>query len=178
MTLPRNQRIAIAITALLFSTLACRAATRLIIPDTPTPQPTATFTPTPIPTPTLPPIATPTIEYVASCPLVLDRIIRDSTSSNENIFSSEATSNEDVAYLIQYSVIGDEIKNPKLDRSRKISKLNRRTAPLTKRSGSISHVSFLPNSAWFSTVFRSSPMANTISWRLSISQIETRINGN
>jgi len=113
MTLTHNQKAAFAITALLFASLACHAATRLIIPDTPTPQPTSTATPIiPTLTPFLPPTATPTIEYVASCPLVLDQIIKDSTSSNENALSGESSSGKDVTYIVQYTVSGDEIKNP------------------------------------------------------------------
>ena len=37
MTLSHNRKIILSITTLLVWTLACRAATRLIIPDTPTP---------------------------------------------------------------------------------------------------------------------------------------------
>lgn len=110
MTLSRSQRIAFAITALLFASLACRAATRLIIPDTPTPAPTATLVPTL--TPTLPPTATPTIEAAASCPLITSRIIEDATSSNANLLSGESSSNKDITYIVQYQVSGDEIKNP------------------------------------------------------------------
>ncbi len=114
MTLSRHQRIAFAISALLFSSLACRAATRLIIPDTPTPQPTSTPTPLLIPTstPTLPPSVTPTIEFVASCPLALEQIVADSTSSNGFLFSDEANTDEEVAYLVHYTVVDDELKTP------------------------------------------------------------------
>jgi hypothetical protein len=103
-----------AITALLFSTLACRAATRLIIPDTPTPQPTSTSTPTLIPTltPTLPPTLTPTFEYTASCPLILDTIIADSAGFDENFYRDETTADEEVAYLVHYTVVDDELKTP------------------------------------------------------------------
>ncbi|MEP7133832.1 MAG: hypothetical protein ABI904_02755 [Chloroflexota bacterium] len=117
MTPTRHQRIAFAITALLFSTLACRAATRLIIPDTPTPQPTITATlppPTFTLTPFLPPI-TPTVEYSASCPLVLDQIITDSTVSDEKLSRGEATVDEKVAYLVHYSVVDGELKTPLFD---------------------------------------------------------------
>jgi len=111
MTLPRSQRIAFAITTLLFASLACRAATRLIIPDTPTPVPTATFIPTV--TPTLIPTITPTIAApLASCPLVTSKIINDATSSNETALNGASTSNKDVTYIVQYQVSGDEIKNP------------------------------------------------------------------
>jgi len=46
---------------------------------------------------------------------VLDQIITDSTSSDEDFFGNESSTDEDVAYLVEYSVIGDEIKNPKLN---------------------------------------------------------------
>jgi len=114
MTLSRHQKIAFAITALLFSTLACRAATRLIIPDTPTPQPTLTATSAPTLTP-FPPPATPTIEYVASCPLVQDQIIKDSTSSSESSRNGSSTASKDITYLVDYVVNGDELKNPHLE---------------------------------------------------------------
>jgi hypothetical protein len=106
-----------AITALLFSTLACRAATRLIIPDTPTPQPTSTSTPTLLPTLTLtlPPTLTPTLEYTASCPLVLDTIIADSEGFDENFYRDETTADEEVAYLVHYTVVDDELKTPLFD---------------------------------------------------------------
>ncbi len=110
MTFTRPQRIAFAIATLLFASLACRAATRLIIPDTPTPAPTATFIPTL--TPTLLPTITPTIEAAASCPLVTSKIIEDATSSDASALNGESTSNRDVTYIVEYEVSGDEIKNP------------------------------------------------------------------
>jgi len=112
-TSSRDLRISFAITALLFSTLACRAATRLIIPDTPTPQPTSTSTPTF--TPTLPPTLTPTLEYTASCPQVLDSIIVDSTAFDENFYRDETTADEEIAYLVHYTVVDDELKTPLFD---------------------------------------------------------------
>jgi len=116
MTFSRHQKFAFAITALLFASLACRAATRLIIPDTPTPQPTSTATPVPpTPTPFLPPI-TPTVEYIASCPLVLEQIIKDATSDNGNILGGESAKDEGVTYLVQYSVNGEDLYNPHFER--------------------------------------------------------------
>jgi len=112
MKLTHHQRVQLAITALLFSTLACRAATRLIIPDTPTPPPTSTATLIPTATPTLPPTATPTIEPAASCPSVLSQIVVDSTSNGENADSSSGTADADVTYLVHYTVVGDELKTP------------------------------------------------------------------
>src|SRR6266511_5744517 len=66
------------ITALLFSGFACRAATKLIIPDTPTPSPTATATPTL--TPTLPPTFTPTAIFEGACPSLLQEILKAGTA--------------------------------------------------------------------------------------------------
>ncbi|MEP7070425.1 MAG: hypothetical protein ABI789_14345 [Usitatibacter sp.] len=114
MTVSRRQKIPFAITALLFSTLACRAATRLIIPDTPTPQPTLTATFAPTLTPFPPPV-TPTFEYIASCPLVLDQIVKDSTSSDESPLNGSSIANTNLAYLVEYVVSGDELKNPHLE---------------------------------------------------------------
>jgi len=114
MTFSRHQRIAFAVAALLFSTLACRAATRLIIPDTPTPQPTATLTlppPTFTLTPFLPP-ATPTVEYVASCPLVMDQIIKDATVSHASLLDGESSSDAKVTYLVHYTVADDQLRTP------------------------------------------------------------------
>ena len=111
MTFTRQQKIFIAIVALLFSTLACRTATRLIIPDTPTPLPSPTATLLPTLTPTLiPTITTDIIE--ASCPLTTDKIITDSTSNEQDALSSKSASNKDITFLVDYAVTGDEIKNP------------------------------------------------------------------
>ena len=110
MTFSRNQRISLTITALLFSTLACRTAARLIIPDTPTPQPASTATIIPVLTSTFIPSATPIIVYEASCPLVLSTIIDESTVNDENAESDEANSDPDVTYLVRYTFIGDELK--------------------------------------------------------------------
>ena len=112
MTLSHHRRIAVAITALLFSSLACRAATRLIIPDTPTPQPTSTATLTPTLIPTLEPTLTPVSDTAASCPLVLDTILDDATSSVENLPGDETAADEKVAYLVHYTVVDDELKTP------------------------------------------------------------------
>jgi hypothetical protein len=112
MKFTRNPKIIFAITALLFATLACRAATRLIIPDTPTPLPSPTATLLPTLTPTVVPTTTSSVSDV-SCPLITDRIITDATSSSGgNALSGESTSNPDVTHLVFYAVTGDELKNP------------------------------------------------------------------
>jgi len=93
--------------ALLSSTLACRAATRLIIPDTPTPLP-----PTLTPTPTLvPPTSTPTLPAEASCPVQVADILEASL----NFESSSEESLEEEIYLVTYRVDGDDLGNPYFD---------------------------------------------------------------
>ncbi|MBV6451646.1 MAG: hypothetical protein DCC56_09480 [Anaerolineae bacterium] len=100
-----RRKLILTTIALLFSTLACRAATRLIIPDTPTPPPTpvpptltpfppATFTPTPIPE--------------ASCPVLTTDILN--TAVNFDFDADEDA--DDEIYLISYFVNGDEISDP------------------------------------------------------------------
>ena len=90
MTLSHNQENLLSITALLIWTLACRAATRWIIPDTPTSPPIATVTPAPTHTltPTFTPTSTPTTAvYEARCPLVVSQILRDAIPSDNVIHS-------------------------------------------------------------------------------------------
>ena len=114
MTFTSNQRIFFALAALLFSGLACHAATRLIIPDTPTPPP-PTSTPTFVPTlvPTIAPSATSTLAaYEASCPLIVSQIIEDAISTDNTVHGNEASSEDEVTYMVHYTVIGDELKTP------------------------------------------------------------------
>ncbi|MFN8385312.1 MAG: hypothetical protein U0X92_02700 [Anaerolineales bacterium] len=103
----RRKLIIISI-ALLSSTLACRAATRLIIPDTPTPVPP---TPTPIPpTPTPFPTATftPTPIPEASCPVITSDILDTAIYYD---FNEEDDPGEEI-YLASYFVTGDELRGP------------------------------------------------------------------
>src|ERR1043166_706639 len=95
------------IIALLLSTLACRAATRLIIPDTPTssPPPSPTITLTPIAAPTETPAPTPTV--LASCPSLLADIMKEENSSHGGSDSIHKT-----RYLVTYTVNGNEISDP------------------------------------------------------------------
>ncbi len=101
----RRQKLLLVTLALLLPTLACRAATRLIIPDTPTPPPTpipptltpfppATFTPTPVPE--------------ASCPAVTSDILE--TAYNFD-FDAEDDPDDEI-YLVSYFVNGDELSAP------------------------------------------------------------------
>lgn len=98
-------KLLLATLALLFSTLACRAATRLILPDTPTPPPTpnpptltpfppATFTPTPIPE--------------VSCPVLTSDILDTAVHFD---FNSEEDADDEI-YLVSYFVEGDNLSSP------------------------------------------------------------------
>jgi hypothetical protein len=100
------------IAAILFSTLACQAATRLIIPATPTPTATATQTPTATATP--PPTFTPTVVFEAACSPLLAEILN--TYSTEIILDAERVDQsfkeEDGIVLVTYEVSGDRITAP------------------------------------------------------------------
>ena len=102
------------IIALLCSTLACRAATRLVIPDTPTPLPTftptvtATLTPTPLPT------FTPTVIFAAACPSVVEGIL-DTVTAEVNLTGKESDQlhqEEGGIFLVTYDVAEDQISDP------------------------------------------------------------------
>lgn len=101
----------LAILLLLFATLACRAATRMVIPDTPTPSPTLT----PTLTPTAPPTLTPTATFEAACPELLEEIV-DTAESEEvaRVDKSDQSFNEEeeTVILVAYQVSEDEIRNP------------------------------------------------------------------
>lgn len=113
MTTSPNKKISLAISALLFLTLACRAASNLIATETPTPiPPTATFTPTLTPTPTVTPSATPTPKVEVSCRAVTDQIIEESVylySPYVNRYRGGFTS------IVTYDVNGDEIDAPEFE---------------------------------------------------------------
>lgn len=101
------------VTALLLASLACRAATRLVIPDTPTPAPTATVTPTA----TLPPPTfTPTVIFEAACPSLLSEILAGLDS--EVLFANERDEDfrEDGGiFLISYEVNGSQLRSPHVE---------------------------------------------------------------
>lgn len=87
------------------ASLACRAATRLILADTPTPF-TPTFT-------TLPP--TPTVE--ASCPAESDSILRDAnqaTYTTGNFPNVDTGNNLDIL-MVTYTINGDQLSVPTLE---------------------------------------------------------------
>jgi hypothetical protein len=103
------KRLGIAV--LILSTLACRAATRLVIPDTPTPPPTATATTTATPTPTPLPTFTPTVIFEAACPSVVQGILDTVTAKID--LSGQGTDftieEEDGISLITYDVVNDQL---------------------------------------------------------------------
>jgi len=114
MTSARDNRILIVISALLFSTLACNYATRLIFPATPAPIPTAILIPSATVTPFLPPAAlTPTIvAYTPSCPNSLKQILRDSTQLPKKISTSESDTEPDIVYMVYYEVVDGKLQKP------------------------------------------------------------------
>lgn len=106
------------IVALLCSTLACRAATRLIIPDTPTPLPTATptVTPTPTLTPTPLPTFTPTV-FSATCPVIVEGIL-NTVTSEVNLTGNESDklfNEEGGISLVTYDVENNAITDPRFE---------------------------------------------------------------
>lgn len=104
----RTPKLYLWTAALLISTLACRAATSLILPDTPLPPATATFTFTPPPPPTLTATLVVAAETTqeAFCPAILSDIVSAATTLAE----TEAPHKE--RYLVTYTVDGDEITDP------------------------------------------------------------------
>jgi hypothetical protein len=101
------------IAVLLFSSLACHAATRLVIPDTATPFPTATETVTL--TPILTPTSTPTVIFEAACPSLLEEILQAGTAKEIVLTdrSDRSFKEEDSIVLITYEVKGDRISVPR-----------------------------------------------------------------
>ncbi|HXF83749.1 MAG TPA: hypothetical protein VNK49_00010 [Anaerolineales bacterium] len=96
--------------SLLFSTLACRAATNLILPPTPPPTLTQTATPTP-----LPPTSTPTPIVQSACPLLLENIMDAATKENayRTAESNKKTAREQRnRFLVIYSISNDTLSTP------------------------------------------------------------------
>jgi len=96
--MPRLKLI-LATFALLIATLACRAATKLIYADTPTPAPLPTKLP---PTPT-------SVVKTQSCPVLLSDIMRAATSAGSDVTA------QDEQYLVTYTVNGDQLSNPQYE---------------------------------------------------------------
>ena len=107
---PRTKLLWFAV--LLFSALACRAATSLVIPATPTPLPTATQTATATPTLTPSPTLTPTATLEAACQSILTEIMNTVTSV---VHIPDKQSVEGAIYLISYEVEKDEISGPRIE---------------------------------------------------------------
>ncbi len=102
------------IVALLCSTLACRAATRLVIPDTPTPLPTFTPTATSTLTPTPLPTFTPTVIFEAACPSVVEGIL-NTVTAQVNLTGNESDklfNEEGGISLVTYDVEDATITDP------------------------------------------------------------------
>jgi hypothetical protein len=100
--------------ALLFATLACRAATGLVIPATPTAPATATPALTATQTPTEPPTLTPTVVFEAACSLLFVDIL-NTVSSEIAILTGRSDKDiqeTDATVLITYEVSGDQIGAP------------------------------------------------------------------
>lgn len=102
-----RQKLILTTIALLFSTLACRAATRLIIPDTPTPPPTPTpIPPTPTPFPTITLTPTPFLE--ANCPVITSDILNTALDFD---FNEEEDAGDEI-YIASYFVKGNNLSGP------------------------------------------------------------------
>ncbi len=97
------------VSVLVFTSLACRAATRLIVPDTPTPLP-PTGTPTVIPSPTVPP-ATATPVFQAACPSLLADIMVEATKEEvvSGPSSMDRTDDSSWGYLVIYTLKDDKL---------------------------------------------------------------------
>lgn len=102
------------IVPLALSTLACRAATRLIIPDTPTPVPPTATLVIPTATPTTPP-PTSTPVFQVACPSLLSDIM-DSVTHNEKesrIIRRSFRDEKDWRYLVTYTLEDDRLARRK-----------------------------------------------------------------
>ncbi len=100
----RTPKIYLSTFALLLSTLACRAVTSLVIPNTPTPPPTPTFMHPPPPTLTV--TAAVEVQQEVFCPVVLSDIM----SAAGTLAETGAADTE--RYLVTYTVTGEEISDP------------------------------------------------------------------
>ena len=104
------------VAALVFSTLACQAATQLILPATPTPLPTGTPTNPPTATPTPLPTFTPTVVFEAACPSLIEKVLDTVTAvihldkRSDEVFKGEGT-----IYLVDYEVDKDGIQGPHIE---------------------------------------------------------------
>ena len=101
--MPRLKLI-IATLSLLFVTLACRAATNLIFPDTPTPAPSPT--PTQVPNTPIPTLPQPTevVAFEATCPLLLTDIMDAALNYDPDLMEGEIKE-----YLVVYTIEDDRL---------------------------------------------------------------------
>lgn len=91
--------------------LACRAATRLIIPDTPTPLPPTATPIIPTLTPTIPP-PTATPIFQAACPVLLSDIMKSATSEEkEPKAARNVEDEEELRYLVTYTLEDDRLSH-------------------------------------------------------------------
>jgi hypothetical protein len=114
MSLDRSRIRFLWITIPILAILACRAATQLVIPDTPTPLPTATPTATATLTPTQLPTFTPTVVFEAACPSIIEAIL-NTVGAEVNLTGkgSDSTLKEEGGIsLVTYDVANDKITDP------------------------------------------------------------------
>ena len=104
----------LGLTSLIFASLACRAATQLVIPDTPIPLPSATASLSPTFTPTPLPSFTPTVIFEPACSPLLTKILDRATSTVRlpNDGAGPTFEGEYGIFLISYEVAGDKISAP------------------------------------------------------------------
>src|SRR5687768_16869333 len=108
----RNQSNFLWVAALLFSTLACRAATSLVIPATPTPLPTSTLTATATLTPSPTATQTPTATLEAACSSLLAEILNTVTFV---VHVPDKESIKAAIYLISYEVNNNQISGTHIE---------------------------------------------------------------
>ncbi|MEO8356555.1 MAG: hypothetical protein ABI621_11615 [Chloroflexota bacterium] len=106
----RTPKIYLSTFVLLLSSLACRAVTSLVIPNTPTPPPTPTSTFTPSPPPTLAVTTAVEVEQEAFCPVVLSDIM-----TAAGILGETGAADKE-RHLVTYTVTAEEISDPYYER--------------------------------------------------------------
>jgi len=107
----RNPQIGFfGIIALLLVSFACRTATTLIVPSTPTPVPTATARPT------LTPTLTPTVIFEAACPSLVEEILQAGGAEEIVVIdrSDQDFDKQNSTILITYEVKGDKLTGPRI----------------------------------------------------------------
>lgn len=104
---------------LVFSTLACKAATQILLDPTPTPtivpSPTPTLAPptsTPRPLPSATPDTCPNGDCITSCLNQLTDVTRSTGSGTDSKSTRKYFVANDEYTLVTYDVAGDELENP------------------------------------------------------------------